>query len=131
MGESAKLKLGEDKKGSREVGVVWLKDAITQIDNTKLYFKMEKMILGKIVNLYEEDPDASLETVLKGTRTTMSPDDQARLQMTAEQKKKMEKHQQKMDAALPKASKVSKGLWEFIEREDKIEVTVMIPVPAA
>merc|ERR1712232_1460093 len=119
MGEAAKSKLAEDKKGSREVGIVWLKDAITQVDKTKLYFKMEKIILEKIVTLYEENADTSLETVLKGTRTTMSPDDQARLQMTAEQKKKMEQHQRKMDAALPKSST---GLWEFVEREDKIEV---------
>merc|ERR1712232_455884 len=129
--EAAKIKLAEDKKDSRAVGLQLIKDAITQIDNTQMYFKMEKVILEKILTLYE-DTGTSLDTVLKGTRTTMSPDDQARLQMTAEQKEKLKKHQKVLSNNMPKPPKPSTaGPWEFVEREDKIEVTVTIPVPGA
>lgn len=107
-------------KDSRQRAAELLRTSIQQVVDLKHYFQVEQKVLEAAATLLEDESrEATLDTPLAGVHTTRSPDTEAALAKGVEEENK------KRD----KAIKATEGPWEFIETQDKTEVTVNFPVP--
>eukprot|EP00428_Durinskia_dybowskii_P030470 CAMPEP_0170240492 /NCGR_PEP_ID=MMETSP0116_2-20130129/20004_1 /TAXON_ID=400756 /ORGANISM="Durinskia baltica, Strain CSIRO CS-38" /LENGTH=262 /DNA_ID=CAMNT_0010491311 /DNA_START=72 /DNA_END=857 /DNA_ORIENTATION=+ len=96
-----------------------LRGCTKQIVELKHYFHTELQALESAAAMLEDESrEVSLDSLVDGVKTTRSPETEAALAKGLDETSREDK-----------AMKAAEGPWEFIETQDKTEVTVHVPVP--
>lgn len=107
---------------TRQRAAELIRACIKQIIELKHYFQAEQQVLETAAaTLDDESQEVGLDSSLPGVKTTRSPETEAALAKGSEDQHKRE----------DKAIKAAEGPWEFIETDNKTEITVNFPVPAS
>jgi len=124
----ARQALMKDNQDGRIEAEQNLKAVSEQILKVKFYFEAERAVIENIRSLLAGEDPVTVDTPLKGTRSTQSEGHQYK----SESEKKRGQELIKLgEKAKKESAKAAQGPFEFEEVENQCAVTVTIKVPAA